>query len=282
MSIYDELLKLQIIPEAFEKWKDYRKELTDYIISVTKPGSSLAVFGAGSCNDINLAELNRHFGHITLIDRDKRGLFEALDTYHLEKSRDITLKESDFLGIAPGEYREYADDVLRMIQVDGKNTDMDEVAEYAVLRMKELYQKAEERPLDFGQKSYDYAVAAGVHSQINNMFAWLWQVYLEAVGKKESTVLEFVKQKNEVVIPRFHNALFACAKEGVILACERKRIGMEGGIQGSLQALQDVVKRQEAGECLISESISLRWPFDLSQDIIYQMSVLNIVFDFKD
>lgn len=277
MSIYDELLKTQTIPHAYENWAEYRRELTDYVLSVTEPGSTLAVFGAGSCNDLDLAALRGHFSGITLIDREKENMFAALDTYHLKKDEVITLKEADFLGITPAEYREYADDILRMIQVDGRNTDMNEVAEYAILRMKDLYQKAVERPLDFGKKVYDYVLAAGVHSQINNMFAWLWQVYLEAVGKQETTVFEFVKQKNEEVIPRFQDAFYACAKKGAVLACEKKRIGRDGGIQGACQALQDAVRRQEKGQCLIEESISLRWPFDPAQDIIYQMSVLHII-----
>ena len=143
--------------------------------------------------------------------------------------------------------------------------------------MKELYARAERRPLDFGEKTYDYAIAAGVHSQINNMFAWLWQVYLEAVGTWETTVFDYVKQKNEEVIPRFQEAFYRSVKKGAVLACERKRIGRDGGIQGACQALKDAIDRQDAGKCLIDESIALRWPFDTAQGITYQMSVLHIV-----
>lgn len=277
MSVYDELLKTQTIPDAYENWTEYRKNLTDYLIGVTEAGSTLAVFGAGSCNDLDLGILRRHFSKITLIDCKKESMFAALDTYHLEKDPAVTLKEADFLGITPYEYREYADDILRMIQVDGKDTDMDEVAEYAILRMKELYGRAEERELDFGEKTYDYAIAAGLHSQINNMFAWLWQVYLEAVGTWETTVFDYVKQKNEEAIPRFQDAFYRSVKKGAVLACERKRIGRDGGIQGAAQALMDALHRQEMGECLIEESVAMRWHFDPAQDITYQMSVLYIV-----
>ncbi len=277
MSVYDELLKTQTIPHAYENWAAYRKELTDYLVGVTEAGSTLAIFGAGGCNDLDLAVLRTHFSKITLIDCKKESMFAALDTYHLEQDDTICLKEADFLGITPYEYREYADDILRMIQVEGKDTDMDEVAEYAILRMKELYGRAEKRRPDFGEKTYDYAIAAGVHSQINNMFAWLWQVYLEAVGKCETTVFEYVKQKNEEVIPRFQDAFYRCIRKGAVLACERKRIGRDGGIQGACQALEDAKIRQDAGKCLIEESIALRWPFDTSQDITYQMSVLFLV-----
>ena len=277
MSVYDELLKTQTIPHAYENWAEYRRELTEYLTGVTDAGSTLAVFGAGSCNDLDLCMLREHFSQITLIDCQKESMFAALDTYQLSEDASLGLKEADFLGITPAEYREYADDVLRMIQVEGKDTDMPEVAEYAILRMKELYARAERRPLDFGEKTYDYAIAAGVHSQINNMFAWLWQVYLEAVGTWETTVFDYVKQKNEEVIPRFQEAFYRSVKKGAVLACERKRIGRDGGIQGACQALKDAIDRQDAGKCLIDESIALRWPFDTAQGITYQMSVLHIV-----
>lgn len=276
MSIYDELLKLQKIPDAFKDWREYRESLTDYIITTLKPGSTIAIFGAGGCNDLNLKRLQQHFSQITLYDREKTVLYEALDTYEIADKENIILKETDFLGITPGEYREYADDVLRMIQVDGKHTDMDEVAEYAILRMKELYQKAKMRPLSFGSKCYDAAIAVGVHSQINNMFAWLWQVYLEAVGKWENTVFDYVKKMNDEVIPRFDDAVFACAKEHVIFGLEKERIGMEGGIQGAHQAFLDVKGMQEMGKCLIRESMPLIWPFDIARNICYQMSILKM------
>ena len=276
MSIYDELLKLQNIPDAFKNWREYRERLTDYIVSTLEQGSTVAIFGAGACNDLNLKRLQKHFSEITLYDREKTVMYEALDTYQITNREHIILKEADFLGITPNEYREYADNILRMIQVEGKDTDMDEVAEYAILRMKELYQKAKERPLFFGNKCYDAAIAVGVHSQINNMFAWLWQVYLEAVGKQENTVFEYVKKSNDAVIPRFDQAVFSCAKQSVIFGLEKERIGMEGGIQGAHQAFLDVKRRQQRGECLIKESMPLIWQFDVSQRICYQMSILHI------
>ena len=276
MSIYDELLKLQKIPDAYTNWQEYRERLTDYIISTLEPESTLAVFGAGNCNDINLKRLQQHFSQIVLYDRDITTLYEALDTYHITLKENVILKETDFLGITPEEYREYADDVLRMIQVDGKNTDMDEVAEYAILRMKDLYQKAEKRPLSFGNKCYDAAVAVGVHSQINNMFAWLWQVYLDAVGKREDTVFEYVKKQNDIIIPRFDRAVFSCVKKHVIFGLEKERIGMSGGIQGAHQAFLDIKEMQKRGECLIEESLPLIWPFDVARNICYRMSILTI------
>ena len=110
MSVYDELLKTQTIPHAYENWAEYRRELTEYLTGVTDAGSTLAVFGAGSCNDLDLCMLREHFSQITLIDCQKESMFAALDTYQLREDASLVLKEADFLGITPAEYREYADD----------------------------------------------------------------------------------------------------------------------------------------------------------------------------
>ena len=109
MSVYDELLKTQTIPHAYENWAEYRRELTEYLTGVTDAGSTLAVFGAGSCNDLDLCMLREHFSQITLIDCQKESMFAALDTYQLREDASLVLKEADFLGITPAEYREYAE-----------------------------------------------------------------------------------------------------------------------------------------------------------------------------
>ena len=85
MSVYDELLKTQTIPHAYENWAEYRRELTEYLTGVTDAGSTLAVFGAGSCNDLDLCMLREHFSQITLIDCQKESMFAALDTYRVNK-----------------------------------------------------------------------------------------------------------------------------------------------------------------------------------------------------
>ena len=278
MSIYDELLKLQNIPDAFKQWEAYRNELTNPIRSATGKKSTVAVFGAGKCNDLDLCELKEHFEHITLIDKEKSGMYRALEQYHLQREEKISLREADFLGIAPEDYRAYADDILKMIQVDGRNTDMSEVAEYAILSMERLYQAAFCHVPDFGDKKYDYVVAVGVHSQINNMFAWLWQVYLEAVGQQEERVFSYIKEKNNQVIQRFDDALFRSAKKGALIGCENRRIGQQGAIQGALQAIEDIQRRDRVGECEIAQTISLDWPFDRGQGITYQMMLFDVRF----
>ena len=199
MSVYDELLKTQTIPHAYENWAEYRRELTEYLTGVTDAGSTLAVFGAGSCNDLDLCMLREHFSQITLIDCQKESMFAALDTYQLREDASLVLKEADFLGITPAEYREYADDVLRMIQVEGKDTDMSEVAEYAILRMKELYARAERRPLDFGEKTYDYAIALRAVNTIDFMTAEAAEIPWEVLGTVASRIVNEVPHVNRVL-----------------------------------------------------------------------------------
>ena len=108
------------------------------------------------------------------------------------------------------------------------------------------------------------------------MFAWLWQVYLDAVGKREDTVFEYVKKQNDIIIPRFDRAVFSCVKKHIIFGLEKERIGMSGGIQGAHQAFLDIKEMQKRGECLIEESLPLIWPFDVARNICYRMSILTI------
>lgn len=52
--ILDKIAAIRTNPNAFEEWRDYRRQLTDVVISATTEGDTLAVYGAGSCNDIDL------------------------------------------------------------------------------------------------------------------------------------------------------------------------------------------------------------------------------------
>ena len=93
ISLYDQLKELTNIPGAYDKWQQYRRELTDIIIEECPSGSVLIV-GAGQCNDIDIAKISRHFEKVTLFDRESsdNSLASGLDN--------VTYIYGDILGIS--------------------------------------------------------------------------------------------------------------------------------------------------------------------------------------
>ena len=91
MSLYEDLLQKQFLPHAYEDWTDYRNAISNYLIASTAADSSLAIFGAGGCNDWDLSLLAGHFSSITLIDNNLPAMKQALKRYHLESYPTIQL-----------------------------------------------------------------------------------------------------------------------------------------------------------------------------------------------
>lgn len=68
----------------FEQWKNYRNELTNYILNNTENYiDSLLILGAGNCDDLDISRLNNSSNSLTISDIDKVSLIEALDKYDL-------------------------------------------------------------------------------------------------------------------------------------------------------------------------------------------------------
>ena len=84
MSLYEDLLQKQFLPHAYEDWAEYRNAISNYLIASTAADSTLAIFGAGCCNDWDLSLLARHFSSITLIDNNLPAMKQALKRYQLE------------------------------------------------------------------------------------------------------------------------------------------------------------------------------------------------------
>lgn len=46
MNLYDQLLRLQVIEDAYIEWKSYRKQLTHYITENAQSKENIAILGA--------------------------------------------------------------------------------------------------------------------------------------------------------------------------------------------------------------------------------------------
>lgn len=109
MSLYEDLLQKQFLPHAYEDWTDYRNAISNYLIASTAADSSLAIFGAGGCNDWDLSLLAGHFSSITLIDNNLPAMKQALKRYQLESYPTIHLDECNLTGLYDSDYEKFCD-----------------------------------------------------------------------------------------------------------------------------------------------------------------------------
>ena len=276
MSIYDELKTLQVIPDAFSAWEEYRDSLTEYVIENTKEHKSLAICGAGPCDDLNLKRLTAHFETITLIDYNMDAMKSAISKYKMQdfcQNGQIILETADFMGINEDEYRFFSDMVHRELLQKGIQTDIEQLCAYAMDILTPLYRKANDTELKLGRNRFDYVLAVGVHSQLNNMAAWLWDAFSQALGQYDGNFYTLVMQENEIAIRKFDDAMILAAKEKLIIGCETETLGQPGSVQGAIQGLQDMEERIGLGALNRTAETELLWPFHKKQGIIHRMKV---------
>ncbi len=102
MGVYEHIKQKFVMPNAYNDWSKYREQVTKLIIKdvnkdivgyesvktgvvtttmkpVYREDMSIAILGAGACNDFDLLELSQHFDRITLIDVDMESMQKAIE-----------------------------------------------------------------------------------------------------------------------------------------------------------------------------------------------------------
>ncbi|MCK5731753.1 MAG: hypothetical protein KAH13_01930 [Tenericutes bacterium] len=86
--------------QRFISWGIYRKEVTNYLISIISDNTvnSCILFGAGNSDDIDLSLLLKYIPSIALSDIDSQALKNAIKKYNLEDDS-YSMIPMDYLGL---------------------------------------------------------------------------------------------------------------------------------------------------------------------------------------
>ena len=295
MHLYDEIKSHFKIPNAFSNWENYRNTLTSYLIAETDQISlplsfgnhmketeflpTLAIIGAGSCNDLDLAALSAHFSKITLIDYDMDAMKEALTTYHLENNPVIELRPISLNGLDDADYQQFCEQLQVFVTACGSSLSRKDFDTYALSLLENFYEKSRKTTIPLFPASYDYIWCFGVHSQLQSMFSYIYQVFeinLKDIftNNSEPSLNSFthrLKEENNYFIPRFHDAILASAKKSVFIGCEHKRLGVNTAIEGAYQGIYDLRNRHLS----MTEHVIL-WNFYPEKHISYEMLIQKI------
>ena len=237
-NLYDALLSLQRIPNAYENWRDYRASLTAYITRQAPPGATAVLVGAGECNDLDLRRLAAHFSQLTLLDLNTDAMREGLKRQDADSAK-IRLVEADLFGVTPDIYRETADTLLEALKtslrVGGARPDA--FADLFLASMKQAMSHRRPAELDKLGIPADYVVCCGVHSQLLAIFPQMLRVYRRYLDFDPVPVLRRISELNGAIASECTAQLLALAGHGLFLGLEEQRVGVEGGVEGAAQAI---------------------------------------------
>ena len=272
-NLYDDLLRNQIMPNAFSDWTAYREELTDFILSNADRGASALIVGAGECSDFDLPRLKAYFRKVTLLDQNRRAMETGLARQGVPCIPDELLC-ADLVGIAPDAYRRISDHMLALLRSElASGTPDSNRFERAFLRqMAAAFQDRQPDALLQRSNLADYVICCGVHSQLLTVFPQMAMVYQRYIPLSYGSIAGFIREQIPSTVSALNDALLRWAGKGLILGLEESRLGVDGGIDGAWQAMQDLQGR----ELSLEAQTRLIWPFDPAHTKSYQMRITAI------
>lgn len=247
-SIYSQLKKLQRIPNAYEKWADYRAAMTDYLLGNTGSDSTLAIFGAGSCNDLDLNRLIGHFRSIDLFDMDEHSMRQGLMRCQLHDYPGIHVHVLNLVGITPGDYENFSQLLTGQLQLFGAQIDPELLSGSALAFLYPVYERARSHKLRLGSRRFDCTVSLGLHSQLNNMFAWIWNAVAQPLGcpdasDGDTSVLSYLSGQTASIVKLVNDTILDCTGDRVFFVNELENLSTHTPVSGALECIQDIKTR---------------------------------------
>lgn len=273
MNLYDQLQQLQRIPEARNQWAYYRQEVTDYILTHTYGNKALTIFGAGYCNDIDLVRLSHHFEHITLVDKEKQAMEKGIAQWGVNRDK-VAIEVMEFTGINDKLYRSYAEILVAEVRKKKMATEKTVLVAIALNCLEDMEEKIKKEKLNL--KPYCNGVVIGVHSQLLNMLAWIWQVILETLQYEEEKVRQKISYLNHLAVTKLNESLLEAVEGSLIMGFEVKRLGKEGSIQGAMQGMMDLKRRLQEESIHLEDKHKIVWPFNTEENKFYEMEFYTL------
>lgn len=272
MNVIEEIKREFEIPGAFESWAAYRKEVTDLILESGARGS-IALFGIGPANDIDLRRLRERFGRIVLIDLDRESMERGLVRYGLQHCPKVELWDTSLSGVTMEDVAAFFETLYNQVVQSGRTLTEAAFMEMSLAALEQIRRKVvssrEALRAKLPAEHYDMVVSVGLHSQFWSILSYSW---LTLAGNVEEQLLghamnhdpffEALRAIDDAFIPMLNEVLLSMGDRAIIAVEEDEAHPVEG----AFQSLQDI--RQCYPEV---QEKRLHWPFRPEDEKSYEM-----------
>lgn len=304
MVLYEELKQSFCVPDAWNKWSAYRNTLTNYLIRFVEEEAvplrvlsgmyqdvvlpTLAVVGAGECNDLDIEKLLPYFSKIVLMDRDETALDRAMKKIDNPRKGIVEKQVLSFTGISEPEMRNFTQALQEYLKVVQGSITTESFSSYAMEYVKAQYER--KRRIELPQQTYDYVWCFGVHSQLQGLYGYIYQVFMRYLQEfhlqgemdEEDAFYELLRDENRKMIPRMNDWLMKITKKCCVIGNEWDLIDNpkqeyllceypSHAIEGAYQSICDIRARG-----LEVEEKMILWPFHKDKHIYYEVLIQQI------
>lgn len=272
MNVIDEIKKEFEIPGAFESWAVYREQVTDLILGTASTGS-IALFGIGPANDIDLRCLSERFERITLIDLDREGMERGLVRYGLQHCPKVALWDTSLSGVTMEDVAAFFETLYDQVVRSGRALTEAAFMEMSQAALEQIRRKVfatrEVLRARLPKEHYDMVVSVGLHSQFWSILSYSW---LTLAGNVEAQILghamnhdpffEALRAIDDEFIPVLNEVMLSMGDRAIIAVEEDEAHPVEG----AFQSMQDIRQRYPD----VHEK-RLHWPFRPEEGKSYEM-----------
>lgn len=275
--ILDDIKQKFRLPDAYEDWREYRQLLTDTVIECGNGDQSktIAIIGAGRCNDIDLKALCRHFEIITLVDCDSDAMNEAVAKLTDDEAKRVEINSTSLTGINETDINLYFESVLSAVRNQGYKLTYDSFEEI-ILSELEIFKDKLPTSYEILIKELpkrDIVLCNGVFSQLFSAISFfvrsvagsipdsLFTGAMQAADRLEQEL----KSMNNVVIPVICKALIQSANDYVIFGNECLKADPVEGAGQCIEAIRNSGRTVKEFECL--------WDFNRREKVTYNMLI---------
>jgi len=280
MTVYDEIKKKFILPNAFDDWQDYRKSLTDIVLSLggNNCTKSVLVLGAGRCNDIDIHRLCASFKNIILADCDTAAMNEALKGLTEHEAGKLHILELSLTGISENDLSAFCDRTLFSLRAAGTELNSEtfcEVISSGIKTLKDHLIKLKGN-LGLNLPKSDIVICNGVFSQLFSTLSFFVRscaasLPKDLIPKAVETAFktdEELKRIGSEIIPQVVDAILDSATEYAVFGNEYSETHP---IEGALCCIEVLRKNKR-----FPKEIKLLWDFNRQENVKYEM-LLQIV-----
>lgn len=287
------------IPDACLRWKDYRQQITDYIIESSESGERILILGSGACDDIDLYRMLELDMDIWLSDINVTAMEEAVAA--VEKGRPdwvtrLHKVEADFILVTEADVQKYEEACCQNLD--------------SLQQWWERYQSVrEQNPMlgavtammrEAGIVQFDLVICIGLHSQLYMDLAWrTFELQNQMQKDAFQWTLQRIQEENAQMAERFMKEVQSIAKKMILgleyttfyknqPELEQKALEqlMEYGSEGlsvlNLPRVEGAYQMErELGICCQNQEVDIQdwqyfyWPF--SEEKSYLMVIFTIV-----
>lgn len=274
MTPYEQLKKKFILPDAYDDWKEYRDFLTELVLSYSQDVESIAIIGAGRCNDIDLKRICSTFQALTLIDVDAASMMEAAAGLSVDERKNVCLKELSLTGISEQDAANICDSLLTSVREFGRNITAEAYTNILLQTIDEI-ERSRILPEELSTKigRHDLILCSGVCSQLFSLLSYFIRSLTASVSEATSInmtdiqylVDERFREMNDLFVPDIVSAVRTAADRYAIFGNEYSESSPVEGAHQCITALR------KSGN--VQKEIPARWNFNPAGKMAYDMIV---------